>query len=80
MDFACSRCTSTAGWPGSAKSCAGPAAFSRAAAGPELEPLVVLTMPLGNLYRDHWSITGHEVPRTDQSDEMVYLPGATRCC
>jgi len=42
---------------------------------PSLEPLVVLHMPLADLYDDHWSITGRGVPRASDPDENVYLPG-----
>lgn len=42
---------------------------------PQLAPLVVLSMPLADLYGDHWSITGENVPAFDDPDERVYLPG-----
>lgn len=42
---------------------------------PGLERLVELQMPLADLYHDHWSITGRQVPRADEPDENVYLPG-----
>jgi 7-cyano-7-deazaguanine synthase len=42
---------------------------------PNLAPLVELSLPLADLYDGHWSITGRGVPRADQPDEMVYLPG-----
>jgi 7-cyano-7-deazaguanine synthase len=41
----------------------------------ELEPLTVLELPLADLYGDHWSITGHNVPGADTPEEAVYLPG-----
>lgn len=37
--------------------------------------LVVLELPLGDLYTDHWSITGQDVPGATSPDEAVYLPG-----
>jgi 7-cyano-7-deazaguanine synthase len=40
-----------------------------------LEPLVVVKLPLADVYGDHWSITGRGVPRADEPDEAVYLPG-----
>jgi 7-cyano-7-deazaguanine synthase len=40
-----------------------------------LAKLVELDMPVDDLYRDHWSITGAEVPDETTSDEAVYLPG-----
>ena len=46
-----------------------------AVAVPELEPLTVLELPLADLYGDHWSITGRNVPGADTPDEAVYLPG-----
>src|SRR5690606_13704025 len=42
---------------------------------PRLESLVVLQMPLADLYADHWSITGRAVPGAAEPDENVYLPG-----
>jgi 7-cyano-7-deazaguanine synthase len=49
--------------------------FLEAIAAPGLAELVVLRMPLADLYEDHWSITGRGVPRADEPDENVYLPG-----
>ncbi|MEX2114931.1 MAG: 7-cyano-7-deazaguanine synthase [Pirellulales bacterium] len=49
--------------------------FLDAIAAPGLEPLVVLSMPLADLYGDHWSITGQDVPSADDPDERVYLAG-----
>lgn len=40
-----------------------------------IAPLVVLSLPLADLYADHWSITGRGVPQADEADEQVYLPG-----
>ncbi len=40
-----------------------------------LEPLVVLDMPLGDLYGHHWSVTGKSAPAADTDDDAVYLPG-----
>jgi 7-cyano-7-deazaguanine synthase len=40
-----------------------------------LEPLAVLDLPLGDVYGDHWSITGRGVPEAGTPDEAVYLPG-----
>lgn len=50
-------------------------AFLGAVASPRLESLVVLELPLGDLYGDHWSVTGREVPDAASPDEAVYLPG-----
>ncbi len=49
--------------------------FLRAVQGPDLEPLVVLSLPLADLYADHWSVTGRGIPGADEADEEVYLPG-----
>jgi 7-cyano-7-deazaguanine synthase len=40
-----------------------------------LRELVVLDMPLGDLYGDHWSFSGADVPDEHTPDEAVYLPG-----
>lgn len=40
-----------------------------------LQPLVTLEMPVGDLYGDHWSTTGRDVPAGDTTDDAVYLPG-----
>jgi 7-cyano-7-deazaguanine synthase len=37
--------------------------------------LTVLELPLADLYGDHWSITGRNVPAAGTPDEAVYLPG-----
>lgn len=49
--------------------------FLEAIYAPSLQPLHVLEMPVGDLYGDHWSITGHDVPDARSADEAVYLPG-----
>jgi 7-cyano-7-deazaguanine synthase len=49
--------------------------FLRAMRRPELEKLVVLDLPLADLYVDHWSRTGRHVPDARSADEAVYLPG-----
>lgn len=40
-----------------------------------LHDLVVLEMPLADLYREHWSLSGLGVPDNESPDETVYLPG-----
>ncbi|MBW3661258.1 MAG: 7-cyano-7-deazaguanine synthase [Gemmatimonadetes bacterium] len=40
-----------------------------------VEPLVVLDLPVADLYGDHWSVTGEAAPGADTPDEAVYLPG-----
>src|SRR5262245_36461186 len=42
---------------------------------PKLRPLNVLDMPVADLYGDHWSLTGRNVPDADSPDEAVFLPG-----
>ncbi len=42
---------------------------------PRLEPLVTLELPLADVYQDHWSVTGKDVPAEGSPDEAVYLPG-----
>ena len=37
--------------------------------------LVVLELPVGDLYGDHWSLTGDDPPDAESPDEAVYLPG-----
>lgn len=49
--------------------------FLAAVAAPVLAPLVVLEMPLTDLYAGHWSLTGRQVPDRSSRDEAVYLPG-----
>lgn len=42
---------------------------------PSLQELVLFDMPLDDLYGDHWSMTGSNVPHGSTPDEAVYLPG-----
>lgn len=49
--------------------------YLEALAGHNLEPLTILDQPVGDLYGDHWSRTGRDVPDSDSPDEAVYLPG-----
>ena len=46
-----------------------------AVADQQLEPLTVLDLPLADVYGNHWSITGHNVPEAGTTDEAVFLPG-----
>jgi 7-cyano-7-deazaguanine synthase len=50
-------------------------AVCNALASSALQPLVILEMPLADLYGDHWSITGRNTPQADTADDAVYLPG-----
>jgi 7-cyano-7-deazaguanine synthase len=49
--------------------------FLKAIAASALRELVILQMPSRDLYGDHWSVTGVDVPDADSPDEAVYLPG-----
>lgn len=62
--------------------------FLRVLGNDAVEPLVILDMPLDDVYGDHWSLTGCDVPDADSPDEAVYLPArnalllvkASICC
>jgi 7-cyano-7-deazaguanine synthase len=43
--------------------------------GLNLKPLIVLDLPVADIYGAHWSVTGQEVPDDGSPDEAVYLPG-----
>lgn len=49
--------------------------FLAALACPRLASLVTLEMPAGDLYGDHWSMTGRGVPDERSADDAVFLPG-----
>lgn len=49
--------------------------FLAAIATDRLQKLVVLELPLADLYEQHWSLTGDAVPAADSPDEAVFLPG-----
>lgn len=49
--------------------------FLRAVHRRSVAPLVTLELPLGGVYRPHWSVSGRNVPRADSPDAAVYLPG-----
>jgi 7-cyano-7-deazaguanine synthase len=49
--------------------------YLRAVATPDLAELVVLDLPLADLYAGHWSQTGRGIPAADSPDEAVFLPG-----
>lgn len=40
-----------------------------------LAPIVDLELPVADLYGDHWSVTGANVPGFNSPDEAVFLPG-----
>jgi len=49
--------------------------FLEALSPANLSPLVVLDMPVADLYGEHWSLHGHNVPNAQSPDDAVYLPG-----
>src|SRR5439155_21074625 len=49
--------------------------FLAAVATNDLAKLVVLDLPLADLYDGHWSLTGQNTPAADSPDEAVFLPG-----
>lgn len=49
--------------------------FSASLASPGLQELVVLELPLTDVYGDHWSVSGEQIPDQSTPDEAVYLPG-----
>jgi 7-cyano-7-deazaguanine synthase len=42
---------------------------------PSLRPLVVLDLPVADVYGDHWSLHGRGAPGAETPDEAVFLPG-----
>ena len=49
--------------------------FLAAIARPELQSLTLLDLPVGDVYGQHWGLTGDGVPDRDSPDSAVYLPG-----
>jgi 7-cyano-7-deazaguanine synthase len=49
--------------------------FLAAVASPKVAPLKSFKLPLGDVYEEHWSVTGIAVPGATTSDDAVYLPG-----
>jgi 7-cyano-7-deazaguanine synthase len=49
--------------------------YLTAVASKRLAPLVILDLPLSDLYIGHWSLTGKQIPDAATPDEAVYLPG-----
>lgn len=50
-------------------------AYLAAVATNRLLPLVVLQLPLEDLYAGHWSVSGQRTPDASTADDAVYLPG-----
>lgn len=42
---------------------------------PSLQMLTVFNEPIREIYGDHWSVTGRDVPDENSTDMAVYLPG-----
>jgi 7-cyano-7-deazaguanine synthase len=49
--------------------------FLKAMKSDRLEPLMMLEMPMADVYGDHWSVTGRDIPNAQTNDDAVYLPG-----
>ena len=49
--------------------------FLAAIATPNLRPLTTLEQPAGDVYGDHWSITGSATPNADDPNDADFLPG-----
>jgi 7-cyano-7-deazaguanine synthase len=49
--------------------------YLRAIQSEHLAELVALDLPLDDLYRGHWSLTGDNTPGAESPDEAVFLPG-----
>ncbi len=45
--------------------------YLQALARPNLRPLVVLEQPVADIYGQHWSMTGQDVPAAEAADEAV---------
>ncbi len=49
--------------------------FIAAVHSPKILPLTEWSLPSNDLYREHWSVTGVDVPDGHSADDAVYLPG-----
>jgi 7-cyano-7-deazaguanine synthase len=49
--------------------------FLDAIRAPAVQPLHVLSMPVTDLYGDHWSLSSQNVPDAGSPDSAVFLPG-----
>lgn len=49
--------------------------YLAAVSAPRLLPLVEFELPLADLYEQHWSLDGRQVPDAASPDEAVFLPG-----
>lgn len=49
--------------------------FLKAIDQPNLGKLQILEMPVADLYKNHWSLSGKDIPDGNTPDEAVFLPG-----
>ena len=49
--------------------------FLAALNNPNVMSLTLLSVPIGAMYGDHWSVTGNGVPALGEPDSAVFLPG-----
>jgi 7-cyano-7-deazaguanine synthase len=49
--------------------------FLAAVKAPGVMPLTILSVAMGTMYGDHWSVTGDGIPGLEEPDSSVFLPG-----
>jgi 7-cyano-7-deazaguanine synthase len=49
--------------------------FLAALKAPGVMPLTILSVAIGAMYGDHWSLTGDGIPGLEEPDSSVFLPG-----
>jgi len=49
--------------------------FLKALRNPRIKPLQVFSLPMADVYGDHWSVRGKTIPGARTPDSAVYLPG-----
>ena len=49
--------------------------FVAALDSPNVRPLIELSAPMGQIYGDHWAMTGVDVPKHGDADDAVFMPG-----
>ena len=49
--------------------------FLKALHSPNVQPVIALSVPVREIYGEHWSLTGKGVPRAASPDSAVLLPG-----
>ena len=49
--------------------------FVAALDSPNVRSLVELSAPIGQIYGNHWSMTGVDVPKPGDADDAVFMPG-----